>query len=337
MSNARNLANIIAGTYDLPVSSIDSVVNLGKNRIINGAMMIDQRNAGASVSINSSKYTLDRWVGQAQAANVQQITSTISGFNNSLKLTMTGSSSYSEIAQQIEYNNFYDLVGKTVTLGFWAKANNSNAASTNLIIYFRYSTTQDASVYFTSTVFASPTVTIGTTAAFYNVQVTIPATAKAFSFEINCNATGASGDGFEITGVQLEKGSTATSFDYRPYGTELQLCQRYCEAVYATGSGADKDIGIGGGNGNAGNFQAFIEWKTVKRAAPTVSLAAASNFYVHVPGAFRVTCATLSANDASEWGTHLQGYSSSNSFGVGQQCFLAVVPNTTVVIASAEL
>jgi hypothetical protein len=142
---------------------------------------------------------------------------------------------------------------------------------------------------------------------------------------------------FYITGVQLEKGSTATSFDYRPYGTELALCQRYCEGFGLSGSGSDKDLCMGAGNGNAGNFQAFFPWKVQKRAAPTVSLAAASNFYVHVPGAFRVTCSSLSASDPTETGTHLTGVSSSNSFSTGQACFLAANSTTALIIASAEL
>ena len=51
------------------------------------------------------------------------------------------------------------------------------------------------------------------------------------------NVVGTNGATFYITGVQLEKGSTATSFDYRPYGTELALCQRYYEVLMKTDSG----------------------------------------------------------------------------------------------------
>jgi hypothetical protein len=68
---------------------------------------------------------------------------------------------------------------------------------------------------------------------------------------------------FYITGVQLEKGSTATSFDYRPYGTELALCQRYYEVI----SNGD----ISGGAFNASNLFAGIRFVVEKRAAPTLS------------------------------------------------------------------
>jgi hypothetical protein len=57
------------------------------------------------------------------------------------------------------------------------------------------------------------------------------------------SVVGTSGATFYITGVQLEKGSTATSFDYRPYGTELALCQRYLPAWRA--SSASEPIATG--------------------------------------------------------------------------------------------
>ena len=83
-------------------------------------------------------------------------------------------------------------------------------------------------------------------------------TANAWSTGNVVGATGTtqwistSGATFYITGVQLEKGSTATSFDYRPYGTELALCQRYCQ--YA-GSGAS-----GSFDNNTTVIQIFEKW-----------------------------------------------------------------------------
>jgi hypothetical protein len=50
---------------------------------------------------------------------------------------------------------------------------------------------------------------------------------------------------FQITGVQLEKGSTATSFDYRPYGTELQLAQRYFQKSYSIGIAVGSATAVG--------------------------------------------------------------------------------------------
>jgi hypothetical protein len=84
------------------------------------------------------------------------------------------------------------------------------------------------------------------------------------------NVIATNGATFYITGVQLEKGSTATSFDYRPYGTELALCQRYYEVIGG--------IYMGGYN-TAGNSDSnFMNYKVTKRATPTVAVTQTPNF-----------------------------------------------------------
>jgi len=75
---------------------------------------------------------------------------------------------------------------------------------------------------------------------------------------------GTNGATLYITGVQLEKGSTATSFDYRPYGTELALCQRYYEKLPTGGYGA---VGV-----RTTDWYGYIGWQTEKRASATVTL-----------------------------------------------------------------
>ena len=195
-----------------------------KNRIINGAMGISQR--GTSFSGTSSIYTLDRWKWQVPTGGgVTQITSTISGFAYSWKYISTGSNSYMQMGQQIEYSNFYDCAGQTVTISFWAKANNTNSGSTALIGRMRYLTSVDGACIFVG-INTDTSITISTTATKYTFTYSVPSNAQSLSCEFVLNSN-VSGDGFEITGVQLEKGTTATSFDYRPYGTELALCQRY--------------------------------------------------------------------------------------------------------------
>jgi hypothetical protein len=75
---------------------------------------------------------------------------------------------------------------------------------------------------------------------------------------------------WQVTGVQLEKGSTATSFDYRPYGTELSLCQRYYETVGWQQRGS-------GTNGSGTGF--YTNYSVAKRAVPTVTLTSVSYLY----------------------------------------------------------
>jgi hypothetical protein len=71
-----------------------------------------------------------------------------------------------------------------------------------------------------------------------------------------------------IGNVQLEKGSTATSFDYRPYGTELALCQRYYQFVGGTASGFPMFQGY---SGAAVNFRQPISFPVAMRSAPTAT------------------------------------------------------------------
>lgn len=197
-----------------------------RNRIINGAMMIDQRNAGASVSPSgSSVFCTDRWRIQAPAGTAQRISSTLSAFAYSLKYTASDSNAYMQMGQQIEFLNCSDMQNQTVTISFRAKANNSNSGSTALTVRTRTGATVDGSVIFAGTN-ADTSVTITTSDAAYSVTRTLPATFGALSVEFVLGSH-VSGDGLEITGIQLEKGSVATPFEFRPYGMELSLCQRY--------------------------------------------------------------------------------------------------------------
>lgn len=251
-----------------------------KNRIINGAMQIDQRNAGASVSFSgSSAYTLDRWKAQSPAGTVQRISAALSGHSHSLKYTSSGSNSYLQIGQQIEYGNCYDLQNQTVSISFKAKANNSNGGSTGLVVRTRTVAGVDGAALFTSAN-ADTSVTLTTSEATYTVTRTLPSSFGALSLEFVLGSH-VSGDGFEITGVQLEKGPSATSFDYRPYGAELALCQRYFEKSFdtetapsngANGTSLSTTNGMAVGwsvNSTIGGM--YVKFQVAKRAVPTLT------------------------------------------------------------------
>jgi hypothetical protein len=232
-----------------------------RNRIINGAMVIDQRNAGASVTPTDAQYCVDRWRAVASAASkftVQQSTTAPDGFTNSLLLT--SSSAYTPstseafgILQLIEGFNCADLMfgtatAKTITVSFWVRSSLTGTfggfltnASFNRAYPFTY-TINSANTFEqkTVTIAGDTTGTWATNSSgcigvgfSIGAGATISATAGAWGAGTKLGATGqtqlisTNGATFYITGVQLEKGSTATSFDYRPYGTELALCQRY--------------------------------------------------------------------------------------------------------------
>jgi hypothetical protein len=237
------------------------------NRLINSDMRVSQRNGEASLTFTGSPYTLDRWKLQASSGGaVQQITSTIPEFAKSFKYTSNASNSFLQMGQQIEYLNCYDLQNKTVTISFWVKANNSNAGSTAFKVRTRINAGVDA-----TTVFSGPNtdtaVTITTTATKYTVTRTL-STFGALSLEFVLGAH-VSGDGFEITGVQLEKGSTATDFEYVDYGSQLQMCQRY----YVKLSDPTYTAGTLINGMNEGTTASYFALNVAMRAAPAISFA----------------------------------------------------------------
>jgi len=233
-----------------------------KNRILNGAMVIDQRNAGASVTQTTANlYGIDRFqaVGAVTSKfTFQQSSTAPAGFVNSTLITSSaatsvGASDFYVYGQLIEGLNMADLAwgtasAATVTLSFWVRSSltgtfgGSIQNSDNSRSYpFSY-TISVANTYEQKTItIAGDTSGTWLTTSGVGMKVrwsmgagaTVSGTAGAWSGTLYYSATGATsvvgtnGATFYITGVQLEKGSTATSFDYRPYGTELALCQRY--------------------------------------------------------------------------------------------------------------
>ena len=259
-------------TQTLPASNgtIATVDQLGtgfRNRIINGNMRIDQRNAGASVTPANGSYTLDRWVNflsQASKITVQQNAGSVTppaGFTN--YLGVTSSSAYTVAAgelftqnQEIEGFNIADLGwgtanAKTVTLSFWVRSSLTgtfggalrNSDSNRSYPYSYTISSANTWEYKTITVVGDTTGTWLTTngkgirlSFGLGVGSTFSGTAGAWAAGNFTSATGAvsvvgtNGATFYITGVQLEVGSNATPFDTRSYGTELALCQRYYNA-----------------------------------------------------------------------------------------------------------
>jgi hypothetical protein len=212
-----------------------------KNRLINPAMSIWQRGTSISVGSASYTYTADRFKTYSanSATTVSQNTSVPSGFQYSLKLQRpnanTGTSGLSSV-QMIESSNCFDLAGQSVTLSFWAKAG-ANYSGGNLTVQVLSGTVADQTGDpYAWTGLSAPvntTQAITTTWTRYSFTGTISSSALEIATAISFTPTGTAGadDSIYITGVQLEKGSTATSFDYRPYGTELALCQRYYQQL----------------------------------------------------------------------------------------------------------
>jgi hypothetical protein len=245
-----------------------------RNRIINGDMRIDQRNAGAAVTVNTAGafYPVDRFrfsgVSSSGVFTAQQITDAPAGFTNSVRVTVTtidSSLSGSDLyyaAQFIEGFNTADLAwgsasAATVTLSFWAKSSVTGtfggALSNNGV---------NRSYPFTYTINAAntweqKTVTIagdtaGTWATDNNTGIRVywglgvasgfAGTAGAWAASQLLSATGATNlmatnaATWQITGVQLEAGTVAEQFERLDYGRQLLQCQRYYYTTYAQGT-----------------------------------------------------------------------------------------------------
>jgi hypothetical protein len=280
-----------------------------KNRIINGAMVIDQRNAGASGTATSA-YPVDRWLyygSQASKGTWQQNAGSVTppvGFIN--YLGFTSSSAYSVTAtdqfffvQRIEGLNIADFAwgtasATTITVSFWVRSSLTGTFggaiqnSGNSYNYpFSY-TISSANTWEQKTItIAGPTTGTWLTTNGLGLNLvlslgtgtTYSATAGAWtSSSFITSATGATsvvgtnGATFYITGVQLEKGSTATSFDYRPYGTELMLCQRYLPMMFA-----NPVFGLTGQCYTSQNVLVAYPFKVSPRVAPTGIIASSAS------------------------------------------------------------
>ena len=292
-----------------------------KNRIINGAMVIDQRNAGASVTITNLvavTYTLDRWLAditQASKFSVQQNAGSVTpptGFTNYLGATVgasanvtVGASDYFYLEQKIEGYNVADLAwgtasAATVTLSFWVRSSLTGTfggavrnGAGNRSYPFTYTisaanTWEQKSITIAGDTSGTWLTTngAGLQLAFgIGVGTTYSGTAGAWAAGAFVSATGAvklietNSATFYITGVQLEKGSTATSFDYRPYGTELALCQRYYFNLIGSGTANFKALGLGLYYSNT-QLQIGVPFPVTMRTTPTSVSASAADSYV---------------------------------------------------------
>ena len=296
-----------------------------KNRIINGAMVINQR-AGGTVTIpaTTDTYTLDRWKGYASQASkftVQQSTTAPTGYINSALITSSsaytvGASEEFDFIQVVEGLNCTDLAwgtasAATITLSFWVRSSLTGTfggslrnSAANRSYPFSY-TISSANTFEQKTI----TITGDTSGTWLTTNgagiyltfsmgagSSMSATAGSWATGNYTSATGATsvvgtnGATFYITGVQLEKGSTATSFDYRPYGAELQLCYRYFQKFLGTSAyEALPSYVIAGAGGT--NAEGFIAYKNTMRSAPTLSVSTLC--LLDAISAFSLTGATM--------------------------------------------
>lgn len=340
-----------------------------KNRIINGACVIDQRSAGASTTpTTSGYYSCDRWyseLGAASKFSIQQNAGSVTppaGFTNYIGITSLSAYSlsagdYFYLTQNIEGYNTADIGWGTsnsqlVTVSFWVRSSLTGTFSVsfecsgNNQSYAATYTINAANTwqYVTITI---PSTASGTWNTTNNIGVkarwnlgtgaTLSGTANTWSSGRTLAATGAtsvvgtSGATFYITGVQLEVGTQATTFDYRSYGTELALCQRYFEKSYDQGTVPASAVSAGGsfyGGSSGATTTAYlgmiaVTHLVVKRATPTLVIydfAGASSALLR----FQLAVSSVNGQPASTSDVGTRGFSvysasGSNTSGIACQ------------------
>ena len=350
-----------------------------KNRIINGAMVIDQRNAGASVTLNGSEsFITDRFsCGDVTDGSftAQQVSDAPAGFINSLKCTITSADTSLTTTQTaycfqtVEGLNIADLAwgtanAATITISFWVKSSLTGTfggalrnSAANRAYPFTYAiSAANTWEYETITIAGDTSGTwLTTNGVGINLQFSLGAgpdrlgTAGAWNANNNVGATGqvqiigTNGATWQVTGVQLEKGSTATSFDYRPIGTELALCQRYCYMFQnPTGASGDGSL-IGSGYADTSSQGVyFITFPVSMRTTPSLTTVSTANgieqaYYNGTVTTHNPTSISLISNITTPNGGLMTVGGASFSNGTGAFLRYATQSITPCVFVSAEL
>jgi len=347
-----------------------------RNKLINGNMVIDQRNAGASVTATTAnEYTLDRWKSSSFAVSskfsVQQNAGSVTppaGYINYLGVTSlsaysVGASDGFTISQRVEGLNIADLAwgtssAATVTLSFWVRSSltgtfgGSLANSANNRSYpFTYTiSAANTWEYETITIAGDQSGTWLTTSGIgirvnfgLGVGSTYSGTAGSWAGTEYDSATGAvsvvgtNGATLYITGVQLEAGTTASPFEYRQYGTEESLCQRYYYRVKAN-SGGGGLFGVGWCRSTT-EATVSVPYPTAMRTNPTAleqSGTAANYQLVFAASAAALSAVPVFGGETTTQGTRIDTTVASG-LTAGQGVGLRAASTSAYLAWSAEL
>jgi hypothetical protein len=342
------------------------------NRIINGDMRIDQRNAGASVTPTSNNtYTLDRWTAELSVSSkysVQRNAGSVtppSGFTNYLGITSlsafsSAASDYFLLKQPIEGFNTADLAWGTasaqaITLSFWVRSSLTgtfgggleNSSGNRAYVFSFTINSANTWEYKTVTIAGDTTGTwdTGNTTGI-NLRFDLGSgsnwkgtagswgTNRYFGVPGGVSIVGTNGATFYITGVQLEAGTNASPFERRDYGRELAMCQRYFE-TYALFNSS-----LIGNSVSTGAATVVLTWNVTKRAAPTVTLPPAGATtgtvtFLTSSGNYPAAVGSNAAGDTTVDKATINGTGYSGLTGPGASIFWSTGASTITI--SAEL
>ena len=263
----------------IPASLENTFVSGRKNLIINGDMRLAQRGTSHTTEGYGS---LDRYyfaLSGGTATMSQQTLSTSDrnslGFENYLRVAASAGNNNLGIYQHIEGINCRHLINKKATLSFYAKGTNPNGGSF-LIKPLWYNTSSGGGDEDTA-----QSLTITSSWVKYSMTFDIPIPANTtinntayLAMMILQPASDTSTNAWElnVTGLQLEAGSTATDFEHRSYGEEMTLCHRYYQANIDKNS-----VFVTAMTNNGSVYYYGRDWRVDMRAAPTVTLSDQAN------------------------------------------------------------
>jgi hypothetical protein len=312
-----------------------------KNRIINPGMVIDQRNAGAAVTLTAAGllYPVDRWAATrgtgTSGAIAQRVTGSYVG-GNALRVQRNNGDTATatlSVGQVIESANCFGIAGNTITRSFRARCGaNFSGASSQITSRIGTGTGTDQSaalfwnIGWTGQVNSDAAITLTTSWQNFSVTITAGASVNQVGIMFFYAPTGTAGanDWFEIEEVQLERGSNATSFEFRDYGRELAMCQRYYEKSFEQGTAPANGPNstsllttnnmMTGWSINNSFGGMMVKWSVTKRAAPTVTPYGNSNGHWFA-GSWGVNANAYNPYDASMYVNQQQTAGQSLTYG----------------------
>jgi hypothetical protein len=368
--NSASSDGVTLNSDGTAVMQVDGGMNF-RNRIINGDMRIDQRNAGAAVNgIGSSIFAVDRWAyftnATAGAFNAGQNLNSATppagftkylGFQVASTQTPTTTNAYF-FGHKIEGFNVADLGwgaagAKTITISFWVRSSVTGTHSGNVqnvsnarSYIFSYTissanTWEQKSVTIAGDTSGTwPTDNTAGLILFFNLGcgTGIQTTAGSWNAAQYIGVTGGvsvvsnASATFYVTGVQLEVGSVATPFERRPYGTELALCQRYFQIFKGSGTTMARfSVGQAWSSTNTANHN--VSFIVSMRAAPTLTQ---SGLRMYSPNIGDKTATVVIGSNPNENGTEMITNSSTGLVG-GNMWWITGTDTSSFAAFSSEL
>ena len=287
----------------------------GKNAFINGGFDVWQRGTSVSVAASATAtYTGDRFALTTQASQASTVSRQATGDTTNLptiqycariqrNASQTGTGAMI-FGQSVETTNSIRFAGQAVTLSFYARAGANYSPTSSILnanIYTGTGTDQSriAASYTGDVQALTSNVTLTTTWQRFTITGTLASSATELAVVFVSSMTGTAGaaDYYEVTGVQLELGSTATAFS-RAGGTiqgELAACQRY---YYLAASGNTLPIASAFSN-SASLMRSVVPFPVPMRVNASLVAASGTSYYMYRSAAADDLFNSLTIGDAS--------------------------------------